>query len=180
MAARFMGILADTLARWGKSAYLRRAMILKHKNSMWRDASPTGAVADFMAVWRSAGRGRWRYLLASAVATSMLFWLIVREEHRAPARMPGVTYINSWRADRSDAEIKASNKLFQAIRDDKAKERAQAEEETKAMYRALGRISGMDVDKIEREAAADRAAEAKAKAAETQHQAAVKAAIPAR
>jgi hypothetical protein len=44
------------------------------------------------------------------------------------------------------------------------------------MYRALGRISGMDVDKIEREAAAERAAEAKAKAAEVQKQAALQAA----
>jgi hypothetical protein len=164
------------LAQCGKSAYLHRAMILKRKNSMWRDVSPTGAVADFIAVWRSAGNKRWRYLLASGVATMMLFWLIVREEHRAPARLPGITYINSWRADRSDAEIKASNQLFQSIREDKAREQAQAEEETKAMYRALGRISGMDVDKIEREAAAERAAEAKAKAAEVQKQAALQAA----
>jgi len=153
-------------------------MVFNRKNSMWRDVSPTGAVGDFLAVWRSAGRARWRNALAALVSSGLILSLIVHEEYRAPPRLPGITYINSWRADRSDAEIRASNKLFQQIKTDKAKEQAEAEEETKKMYRALGRISGMDVDKIERDAAAERAAEAKAKAAEAQHQAAVKAAVP--
>lgn len=154
-------------------------MMFKRKSSMWADVSPTGAVSDFIAVWRSAGRNRWWFALAALVASGSVLSLIVREEHRVPPRMPGITYINSWRADRSDAEIEASNRLFTAIRHDKEAERAAAEEETKKIYRTLGRISGMDVDKIERDAAAERAAEAKNKAAEAAHAAAVRAAVPA-
>lgn len=154
-------------------------MVFKRKkSSMWQDVSPTGAMSDFVSVWRSAGRHRWRNALLALVTSGLVLSLIIREEHRAPPRMPGITYINSWRADRSDAEIKATNEIYQSIKEDRARERAEAEEETKRLYRALGRISGMDVDKIERDAAAERAAEAKAKAAEAAHRAAVKAATP--
>lgn len=153
-------------------------MLFKPKNSrsaksFWADASPVGAVSDFLAVWRSAGRHRWRNAAGAALASGLVLSLIMREEHRVPPRPPSITYINSWRADRSDAEIRASNKLFQEIKEDKAREQAQAEEETKKIYRALGRISGMDVDKIERDAAAERAAEAQAAKAKAAHRAAL-------
>ena len=151
-------------------------MVFKRKNSMWNEVSPTGALADFAAVWRAAGRARWGYALAALVASGSVLSLIIREEHRAPPHMPGITYINSWRADRSDAEIKASNQVFERVKQQRAKERAEAEEETKRLYRMLGKISGMDTDKIEREAAAQREAEAKAREAEAKHVSAVKAA----
>lgn len=151
-------------------------MVFKRKNSMWRDVSPTGALSDFIGVWRSAGRHRWRFALAALVASGSVLSLIIREEHRAPPRMPTITYINSWRADRTDAEIKASNLQFQKIKEQRLREQAEAEEETKKIYRMLGKISGMDVDKIERDAAAERAAEVKAQADEAQHAQAVQAA----
>ncbi|WCT77566.1 hypothetical protein [Novosphingobium humi] len=151
-------------------------MVFKRKNSMWADVSPTGAVSDFVSVWRSSGRNRWRFALAALVASGSVLSLIIREEHRAPPRLPSITYINSWRADRSDEEIKASNLAFQKIKEQRLREQAEAEEETKKLYRTLGRISGMDVDKIERDAAAQRAAEAKAAAAEAEHARAVQAA----
>jgi len=151
-------------------------MVFKRKNSMWKDVSPTGALSDLVAVWRDAGPSRWRSVALALVSSTLILSLIVHEEYRAPPRLPGITYINSWRADRSDAEIKASNATFQKIKDDKAREQAEAEEETKKIYRALGRISGMDVDKIERDAAAERATKAKAEADELHHQAAVRAA----
>lgn len=152
-------------------------MDFKRKNSMWKDVSPTGALSDFVAVWRDAGPNRWRSAALALVSSALVLSLIMREEHRVPPRMPGITYINSWRADRSDAEIKASNVLNQSIKDDKAREQAEADEEVKKIYRTLGRISGMDVDKIERDAAAERAAKAKVEADEMRHQAAVKAAV---
>jgi len=151
-------------------------MVFKRKNSMWADVSPTGAVSDFVSVWRSSGRNRWRFVLAALVASGSVLSLIIREEHRAPPRLPSITYINSWRADRSDEEIKASNLAFQKIKEQRLREQAEAEEETKKLYRTLGRISGMDVDKIERDAAAQRAADDKAAAAEAEHAKAVQAA----
>ena len=67
---------------------------------------------------------------------------------------PQVTYIESWPADRSVAEIIKSNLERQKVED-------QQEAQMREAYKALGRASGMDVDRIEREANEDRAKAAK-------------------
>ena len=137
-------------------------MLLRPKNSMWRDVSPTGAFTDIIAVYKHAGPGRWRYMLASLACTSVLFWLIARDEQRAPPRAPTITYITSWRADRSEEEILRSNKAYQKIKEDRTAEQAKADEEVRKMYETLGRISGMDVDAIKAKAKAEHEAEERA------------------
>ena len=77
-----------------------------------------------------------------------------------------MTLITSWPADRSLAEIKASNIVNQARKDRLAAEQAVRDEKVRNIYKTIGRASGMDVAAIERKAAEDRAAEeAAAKAA---------------
>ena len=74
---------------------------------------------------------------------------------------PEIIYVESWRLDRSLEETLADQKERQKLREIK-------EAEVRERYKAIGRASGMDVDKIEREAKADaaarKAAEAKAEA----------------
>ncbi|WP_206242556.1 hypothetical protein [Novosphingobium terrae] len=139
-------------------------MLFSRKNSMWKDVSPSGAVKDFVTVFRDAGTARWKIALLAASCTALTFSMLTREEHRVPQRLPYITYITSWQEGRSDAEIKASNIANQKLKD---KEKAEAErdaQETRDLYKALGRASGMDVDAIEAKAKADDAAAAKAKA----------------
>ena len=71
---------------------------------------------------------------------------------------PEVTYIESWPADRSIKEIVASNLERQKAEDEQ-------EAKIREAYKALGRASGMDVDRIEREAEAARAEKTKKAAA---------------
>jgi hypothetical protein len=132
--------------------------------SIWRNINPTGAVGDFIAVWRSAGRMRWRFMLLAIMVSGTLFSLIVREEHRIEPRPPEIIYITSWRADRSDAEILASNAANQRRQQLLAAEQAKRDALVKNIYKAIGRASGMDVDAIERQAKADSAASAAAAA----------------
>jgi hypothetical protein len=112
---------------------------------------PHGRGVRFVTVWRS-GRNRWRFVLAALVASGT-FSLIIREEHRVPQRLPSITYINSWRADRSDAEIKASNLANQKMKEKGCAKRPRPRKP--ATSTTLGRISGMDVDAIEAKAKAD-------------------------
>jgi hypothetical protein len=84
----------------------------------------------------------------------------------APAR-PEITYITTFAPERTREEIIASNLANQKVKDRLAAEQAERDRKVKEMYRTLGRMSGMDVDRIEREAAAQRAAEEKAKPAQT-------------
>lgn len=135
--------------------------------SIWKNVDPVGAIADFRTVWNQAGKNRWWIALASAAATIGVFSVMVQEEHRILPRPPKVIYITSWRADRSDAEIIASNKANQVYQDKLRAEQAKRDEEVREIYKKVGRMSGMDVDAIEAKAKAEKAAEDAAKAKST-------------
>ena len=140
-------------------------MALISPSSYWRQVSPRGAIADLRTVYQQAGANRWRFALAAGAMTFGIFYVIAQEEVRGLPRPPEVTYINSWPLDRSDAEITESNRVNQRYQDRLAAEQAQREEDVRQMYKALGGASGMDVDAIEKKAAAERAAAAAAEKA---------------
>jgi hypothetical protein len=137
-------------------------MSLFKRSGYWQHVRPTGMIADFREVWKQAGSNRWRIAALAAACTFGVFYLMTQQGGRAPHPPPEVTYITSWRADRSIEEIRASNQRNQQIKDVLAAEQAVRDEEVKGIYRTLGEISGMDVKKIEAEAAAERKAEEKA------------------
>lgn len=145
-------------------------MALIRPSSYWRHVNPRGAIADLRTVYREAGANRWRFALAAGVVTLGIFSVMWQEGMRGPPRRPSITYITSWPAGRSDAEIIASNIANQKRNDALAAEQAKRDEEVRAIYKKLGRMSGMDVEAIERKAAAERAAEEQARAARVAQQ----------
>lgn len=127
--------------------------------SIFRDVSFVGAGADLITFLRTPRQHRWLLVILACAPPAfivMLFNLDVLEVTR-PGE-PEVTYIESWPADRSIKEIVASNLARQKIEDEQQARIREA-------YKALGRASGMDVERIEREAEAARAAKAKQAAA---------------
>lgn len=149
-------------------------MALIQPSSFLRKVSPRGAIADFRTVYEQAGNNRWRFALAAAAVTFSIFSVIWQEGGRGLPRPPVVTYITSWPADRTDAEIIASNIANQRRKERLAAEQAKRDEDVRQMYKTLGRVSGMDVEAIEKQAMAERAAQAKA--AKARSEAAVRAA----
>lgn len=137
-------------------------MAFLKRSGYWQNVRPTGMFADFVAVWKQAGRNRWHIALMSAACTYGVFHVMSNQGGQAPHPPPKVTYITSWKADRTDKEIEASNIANQKVKDVLEAEQAVRDEKAKDIYRAIGRMSGMDVEKIEREAKAEREAEAKA------------------
>lgn len=131
--------------------------------SIWKNVDPVGAIADFRTVFQQAGKNRWRIAVLAAAATIGTFSMMFQEEHRILPRPPKVTYITSWRANRTNAEIVASNRANQIFQDQVKVEQAKREEEVRNIYKKIGRYSGMDVDAIEAKAKADQAAEDAAK-----------------
>lgn len=138
--------------------------------SIWKNADPVGAIADFRTVWNQAGKNRWRIAALAAAATIGTFSLMYQEEHRILPRPPQVTYISSWRADRTDAEIIASNKANEIYQRQVRAEQAKRDEEVRQIYVRIGRASGMDVEAIEAKARAERAAEEAARNRPAQQQ----------
>ncbi|MEO0033830.1 MAG: hypothetical protein RIS94_3588 [Pseudomonadota bacterium] len=124
--------------------------------------SPRRAVADLWQVLGAPGEYRTRSLLMAACITGGIFFLMVQQEGRGLPRPPHVIYIESFAADRTDAEIIAGN--IAATQKDRAE---QAEEERHAenirqMYKAVGAATGLDTQKMYDEGKAEREAEKKA------------------
>jgi hypothetical protein len=122
-------------------------------------SSPRGVVLDFLEVVRQAGDNRWRIGVAAALCTIGLFSLMWKEEVRGKPRPPQIDYITVWDPHRTEAEIIASNIANQRRKDQLAAEQARRDEEVRNVYKTLGRMSGMDVDAIERKAKAEQAAQ---------------------
>lgn len=138
------------------------AMSLFKRSGMWRDVKPTGMIADFREVWRQAGHNRWRFAIVAGACTFGVFYVMMQQEGSAPHLPPKVTYITVFPAHRTDAEIKASNLANQKRKEAFALDQARRDADVRNLYRELGRVSGMDVDKIAREADAQNAAAKKA------------------
>jgi hypothetical protein len=137
-------------------------MSLFKRSGMWRDVRPTGMIADFREVWRQAGHNRWRFAIVAFACTFGVFYLMMQQEGSAPHLPPKVTYITVFAPNRTDAQIEASNVANQKRKEAFAKQQALRDEDVRNLYKELGRVSGMDVDKIAREADAENAAAKKA------------------
>ncbi len=102
-------------------------------------------------------RIRFGVLAIAALMTLGLLYQFTRERVRIPPRPPEVTYITTFAAGRSDAEIVASNRANQLEQENLRAEQAAREEKAKDAYRALGRATGLDVDAMERDIAREEA-----------------------
>lgn len=131
----------------------------------FKHVSPTGAAQD---LWRQLGPEtphRWLFMSAAALVTFGIFSVMWQEEMRGLPPRPKITYIESWRADRTDAEIIAGNIAAQKAKEERLAAEAASAERIREMYKSLGRATGMDVDAIERKAREEEAAEEAAQAA---------------
>lgn len=92
-----------------------------------RPASPRRAWSDLRAFLRQRGRHQ---LIAGGLAIVVPaiivigFWADAKTNIAPPRRQ--LIYVNSWSADRSDAEIIAQQKIDQAAKDEAARERQRA------------------------------------------------------
>lgn len=126
--------------------------------------NPAPGFADFWNEIRRPRPYRWAFLTVSVLPVlAILYWAVSQVEYKAPER-PQIDYITSFEPERTEAEIIASNRANQEV-----KELRKAAEENIAtrkrdMYKALGAAAGMDVEAIERKAQAERAAKEAAEA----------------
>lgn len=128
----------------------------------FRHISPKAAVKDFVGEWDQPTPYRWHILgIAGALTFSMLYFLIPKSTRVPPAR-PEVIWITTFAEGRSEAEIIASNCANQELKTELERRLAARAELRKDMYKQLGRATFIDVDAMEAEAEADRAAEAAA------------------
>ena len=120
---------------------------------------PAGGISDFWNEIRRPTPYRWPILALSILpVAAMLYWAMGSTVYGEPER-PQITYITTLDPTRTDAEILAENIANQEVKDLRAAELERIAARKRDMYKALGAAAGMDVEEIERKAAAERAAE---------------------
>lgn len=126
--------------------------------------NPAPGFADFWNEIRRPRPYRWAFVLASMLPVmAILYWAVSQVEYKAPER-PQIDYISTFDPERTEAEIIASNRANQELKDLREAEEERISQRKRDMYKALGAAAGMDVDEIERKAEAERAAKESAEA----------------
>lgn len=120
--------------------------------------NPAPGLADFWSYIRRPIPYRWPILALSVLPVAGIMAWALEQQFYAPPERPRVTYITTLEDGRSDAAIAAENAENQRIKDLRAAEEARIQDEKRRMYKALGRATGLDVDSMERNAEAERAA----------------------
>ena len=121
-----------------------------------------GGIADFWNEWKKPTPYRWPILIASFMMTGTLFFWLTKEEYYYPPEVPKVTYITTFAEGRTDEEIRQSNLENQALKEERQAERERIEQRRRDIYKAIGAATGVDVEAMEAEAEAERAAEEQA------------------
>ena len=127
--------------------------------SLVKRLDPREGVADFWNEFRRPNPYRWPILGASALMTGSLLFFIVTDRTYIPPERPEVDYITTFQDGRTDAQILADNMRNQEFQDEVSRQIEEREETKRDLFRTLGEMSGMDVERIEREAAEERARE---------------------
>ena len=135
--------------------------------SYWKNINPSGAVSDLVVVFRDAGPKRWPVALVSAAITLGVFSSLTLESWKKPRPLPTVVYITSWPEDRTAAETAEFIKANQQAKDEQAARIEAYEAEGRRLWATVGKASGLDVDKMQKQADAERAAEKAKQKAET-------------
>jgi hypothetical protein len=88
-----------------------------------RPAGPRALIADIREFTRQRSRVQWVAALVAIAMPSLIIAGFYHDSSHGIAPGPQLIYVESWPASRTDAQIKADQKLDQARRDAAMKER---------------------------------------------------------
>lgn len=127
--------------------------------------NPVPGAIDLWNEVRRPHPQRWLALIIAVLIPGGVLFVFSQEGGVALPKPPDVTFISTFDAERSEAEIAASNLANQERQAAITAEREARLERTRNAYRTLARATGVDTTEMEREIAADEArAEAEAAA----------------
>lgn len=120
---------------------------------MLKDVSVGGGLKDLFTLLRRHPKEQAVPALLALGCSGFIFFLfIIDPKVNTDVYVPQeVVYVENWSMDRTDQEILEDRWAVQCLKDKRETKRREA-------MKSLGRMSGMDVEAIEREAKADRLA----------------------
>lgn len=119
------------LAMGGRAHYLAPMSILP------RPSSPKAAIADLKSFWAAAPKHKITFAAAAVAVPLFLITLFVLSGREADYKPPPIIYVDNWRADRTEAQIKAQQKIDTAKRKDMEAQIAKAEAKKRAYFKSV-------------------------------------------
>lgn len=95
----------------------RRRIILAAMSFFLRPSGPRALWKDLAAFWRNRPRGQWVAALLAVTATGAIVWGFFLDSQSLGETRAQVMFIDSWPADRTDAQIRAKQKADLAERE---------------------------------------------------------------
>ena len=77
------------------------------------------------------------FLALAMAVTGFFIFAFMRDDYAEPVYRPNIIYVEQWRADRSDAEIVAQQKIDEPIRQRKIAEQKRLDDERRAGFKRL-------------------------------------------
>lgn len=77
------------------------------------------------------------FLAAALAVTGFFLYAFMRSDYVPPVYQPHIIYVQQWRADRTDAQIKAQQAIDKVDQDKRIADQKAAEAKVKADYRKL-------------------------------------------
>lgn len=77
------------------------------------------------------------FLALAMAITGFFIFAFMRDSYAEPEYRPNIIYVQQWRADRTDAEIIAQQKIDEPIRQKALAEQRKADEERRAGFKRL-------------------------------------------
>jgi hypothetical protein len=99
--------------------------------------SPIRAVLDLRRFLATRQPYELWFMIAALAITATILVMFVKDSTIAPVYRPNIIYVKQWRADRTEAEIIAQQKIDQVQRDKEAAEQKKREEELQAQFKKL-------------------------------------------
>ena len=105
--------------------------------SFFSRLSPIRAINDLRSYL--AGRERYElgFLAAAVLITGFFIYAFARDDYVPPPYKPNIIYVEQWPLSRTDAEIRAAQKIDQKVKAKRLAEEKAAEDARKAQFKKM-------------------------------------------
>lgn len=102
-----------------------------------RPSGPRAVIEDLKGFWASAPKHKVTFALASVAIPTFLIAMFLLSSRDEIYKPPTIIYVDNWRADRTEAQIKAQQKIDTARRKQMEAQIAKAEAEKRAYFKSV-------------------------------------------
>jgi len=102
-----------------------------------RRFSPVRAIQDLRFFLAQRQPYELGFLVLAMVITGVFIWMFARDSRVEPVYKPNIIYVQQWRLDRTDAQIRAQQVVDEAAKQKRLAAEKAEQEKTRAQFRKL-------------------------------------------